>query len=55
MVVGWRQFTEIYEMQPLTKCEFFLDHGEYYIYFKYKNLDPMYTRGTEFQDENYLD
>ena len=52
---GWRQLTEIYEMEPRTKCKFFLDHGEDYIYFDYKNPDPIYRRGTEFQDENYLD
>ena len=50
---GWRQFTETFEMQPTTKCKFFLDHGEVFIYFDFTNPDPDTRIGFEMQDENY--
>lgn len=52
---AWRTFTQTFEMQYMTKCKFYLDEGEAFIYFHCENPDPSVRLGFEGQDENYLD
>ena len=40
---AWRQLADTYEMHPMTRCKFFLDHGEFYIYFLYMHPDNTDT------------